>query len=85
MANEPDMTDHLYSQVGALEAEVERLSRENTRLWMENRALRGRLYLNDLPYHVPSEDEELRTLFREQVAQMKLKLFNERKDSEDAP
>ena len=57
MTKEPDMSSIYLAQIGALEAELERVNRENTRLWMENRALRGRLYLNGLPYDVTEEVE----------------------------
>lgn len=85
MTREPDMSSIYLAQLGALEAELERVSRENTRLSMENRALRTRLFLNDLPYQLPGDDEGLRDLLRDQIGKMNLKLFNEQKDRDDAP
>lgn len=46
------MSSIYLAQLGALEAELERVNRKNTRLDKENRALRSRLFLNGLPYDV---------------------------------
>lgn len=57
MTKEPDMSSIYLAQLGALEAELERVNRENTRLDKENRALRSRLFLNGLPYDVTEKVE----------------------------
>lgn len=48
MMKEPDMTSLLFSQIGALEAEVEQVRKKNNKLTIQNHILRTRLYENGL-------------------------------------
>ena len=48
MMKEPTNESFFYSQIGALEAEVERVKKENYKLTIQNHILRTRLYVNGL-------------------------------------
>lgn len=55
MTKEPDMSSIYIAQLGALEAELERVNRENIRLDAENRDLRNKLYSIDSSRYEPEE------------------------------
>lgn len=50
MMKEPDMTSILFSQIGALEAEIQQVNKEKQILQDQNDILKARLYLNGLPH-----------------------------------
>ena len=58
MMKEPDMTSLLFSQIGALEAEIQRVNKEKQELKDQNDILRTRLYLNDLPHNTEMETKD---------------------------
>jgi regulator of replication initiation timing len=56
MIKEPTNESFFYSQIGALEAEVERVKKENHKLQSQNTILKTRLYLNKISYETGDED-----------------------------
>lgn len=56
MMKEPDMTSILFSQIGALEAEIQQVNKEKQILKDQNDILKARLYLNGLPHDTEGED-----------------------------
>ena len=56
MMKEPTNESFFYSQIGALEAEVERVKKENHKLQSQNTILKTRLYLNKISYETGDED-----------------------------
>lgn len=56
MIKEPSNESFFYSQIGALEAEVERVKKENHKLQSQNTILKTRLYLNKISYETGDED-----------------------------
>lgn len=55
MMKEPDMTSILFSQIGALEAEIQQVNKEKQILQDQNDILKARLYLNGLPHDIEGE------------------------------
>jgi regulator of replication initiation timing len=58
MMKEPDMTSLLFSQIGALEAEVQRVNKEKQILQYENDILRSLLDCNDLTHDTEMETKD---------------------------
>ena len=56
MIKEPSNESFFYSQIGALEAEVERVKKENHKLQSQNTILKTRLYLNKISYEIGDEN-----------------------------
>lgn len=56
MMKEPDMTSLLFSQIGALEAEIQQVNKEKQILQNQNDILRTRLYHYGLPHDTEGED-----------------------------
>ena len=52
------MTSLLFSQIGALEAEIQQVNKEKQTLQDQNDILRARLYLNGLPHDTEKETEK---------------------------
>jgi regulator of replication initiation timing len=58
MIKEPTNESFFYSQIGALEAEIQRVNKEKQELKDQNDILRTRLYLNDLPHDTEMETKD---------------------------